>query len=245
MRLKLLLALAPLGVLSLGVVLLASSTGGQARPDGQRQSFGGGSVAVLSLPRVDGVAWVVVGPLVDAVKVKFENGLPAGAKVHVQMRHGSDAISGSQGMSTSGSPGCDDGAGGPLPGGVFCTVDLGTNPSIAAITDLDMTVIGPILVVFDGPAEIDVAVTNWKLLDTDIRLVEKVILEFAQSTAGPDITVRLTLKDPAGLQLARDTRDLTLDSGRPTTLTWDLKMAPNEPVSSEAIARLDIQVRLK
>ena len=225
---------------AVGIVGPAALEVGEARPS-QRQGFGGGSAAVVAPlgSDVTDVAWVLdTGniSLVASVELTFAGDLAEDSFVCAQVTNGTlPPLANGCTALTSTLP-----AGTPVP--IPFTVPPNTTASAAAITSVSVTVIQPVVGVA-APNGVQVTEVDWTLLGTDITKVEKVILEFAASSAGPEITVRLTLKDPAGVVLARETLDHDLESG-PTTLTWDLTEAPNEPVSAEAIARLDIQVRL-
>ena len=237
-------ALVAVVAVSLVAVLLASVVGGQARPgEAKRQSFGGASVAVVAPSGVTDVAWVLDGSdssKVESVELTFAGDLAEDSFVCAQVTNGTlpplaNGCTALKSTLLAGTPV-------PIPFTVPPNRLVSTTASAAAITGVSVTVIQPVVGVA-APTGVQVTEVDWTLLGTDITKVEKVILEFAQSTAGPEITVRLTLKDPAGVVLARETLDHNLESG-PTTLTWDLTVAPNEPVSAQGIARLDIQVRL-
>ena len=228
-------ALVSLMAVSLMAVLLASVIAGQAQEGtAKRQSFGGASVAVVAPPGVTDVAWVLDpsdSSKVASVTVGFATALVAVG--------GMDPVVCVQ-VTADGDPppilanGCN-----PAALGAVVPVSLTSPVSAEPITGVSGTVIQPVVVVA-APTGVQVTKVGWTLLGTDITKVEKVILEFAKSSAGPKITVRLTLKDPAGVELLRETRTHELSSSAAKTLTWTLSSA----VSAQDIARLDIQVRL-
>ena len=219
-------------------VLLASVIAGQAQEGtAKRQSFGGASVAVVAPTGVTDVAWVLDpadSSRVESLELTFAGDLSGNSFVCAQVTNGTlpPLANGCTALTSTLL------AGTPVP--IPFTVPPNTTASAAAITSISVTVIQPVVGVA-APNGVQVTEVDWTLLGTDITKVEKVILEFAQSTAGPDITVRLTLKDPAGVELLRETRPHELSSSAAKTLTWTLPSA----VSAQDIARLDIQVRLK
>ena len=229
-------ALVAVVAVSLVAVLLASSVGGQARPAPKKS--GGGSAAVVAPAglNVTDVAWVLGtsdSSQVESVELTFAGDLSGNSFVCAQVTNGTlpPLANGCTALKSTLL------AGTPVP--IPFTVPPNTTASAAAITSVSVTVIQPVVGVA-APTGVQVTEVDWTLLGTDITKVEKVILEFAASSAGPEITVRLTLKDPAGVVLLRETRSHTLRSSD-TDLEWILSSA----VSAEAIARLDIQVRLK
>ena len=217
-------------------VLLASVIAGQAQEGtAKRQSFGGASVAVVAPTGVTDVAWVLDpadSSRVESLELTFAGDLSGNSFVCAQVTNGTlpPLANGCTALTSTLL------AGTPVP--IPFTVPPNTTASAAAITSISVTVIQPVVGVA-APNGVQVTEVDWTLLGTDITKVEKVILEFAQSTAGPDITVRLTLKDPAGVELLRETRPHELSSSAAKTLTWTLPSA----VSAQDIARLDIQVR--
>ena len=238
-------ALVAVVAVPLVVVLLASVIGGQAQEGtAKRQSFGGGSAAVVAPPGVDDVAWVLDptdSSQVIGAEVSFALDITAASPtedffVCVQ-------VTGATGTLANG---CKNET---LPLLATSSVDVpfdatpSEDASAALITGVSVTVTAPVAAV-DAPNGVQVTDVDWQLQDTDTTNVAVVTVTFAPfGTGATPVTVRLTLKDPAGVLLARETLDHDLKSG-PTTLTWDLTVAPNEPVSAEDIVRLDIQVRL-
>ena len=232
-------ALVAVAAVSITMVLLASSIGGQAQQgSAKRQSFGGASVAVVAPPDVTDVAWVLDptdSALVKSAKLKFATSMPEDSIVCVQVTGGLTILA--NGCRTTVA----------LSANTAFPVNFDSNPNLTApaalITGVSVTVTAPVAAV-DAPNGVQVTDVDWQLQDTDTTNVAVVTVTFAPfGTGATPVTVRLTLKDPAGVLLARETLDHDLKSG-PTTLTWDLTVAPNEPVSAEDIVRLDIQVRL-
>lgn len=241
-----------LAFVAVGIVGPAALEVGEARPS-QRQSFGGGSAAVVAPPGSDvtDVAWVLDSgdpSRVDKVFVKFDSvPLPAGAQVNVQVRDGDGPIVGSQGSSTSGTLDCGlGGFSGDLDVGETCEVDLGTNASAAAITGIDITVIQPIVGVYTGPEGIEVTEVDWTLRTTDFSKVDHVTVTLSGVPTGEALKVHMTLKDDADNELQRVTG---LPTDPPTApgsgivfVTWDLTEPPNTPESAALITGFQIQV---
>ena len=234
-------ALVAVVAVPLVAVLLASVIAGQAEEgSAKRQSFGGGSVAVVAPFGVTDVAWVLDGSdssKVESVELTFAGDLAEDSFVCAQVTNGTlPPLANGCTALTSTLP-----AGTPVPIPFTVPPDRldSTTASAAAITGVSVTVIQPVVGVA-APNGVQVTEVDWTLLGTDITKVEKVKVTFAKTTAGPGISVRLTLKDPAGVVLLRETRSHTLSSSDPKTLEWILSSA----VSAQGIARLDIQVRL-
>jgi len=227
-----------LAFLTAGIMAAAPLEVGLA---GKAQDFGRRPVDVDTPAEADEVAWVLRGPLVETVKLKFDTDLPVGAKIHVQVRDITSPISGSQSTSTSGDFGCGDG--GPLPDGTFCSVALGGDPVAADIIGLDVTVIGVIPTVATTTDKIDVVVA-WDLNPADFRDVIGVTVTLEGVTPGETFKVHMTLKDEAGDTLQRVTEKVVMPDGSTVDVTWDLTTEgdPVGPVSAEAIALFQIQV---
>ena len=232
-------ALVSLVAVSLMAVLLASVIAGQAQEGtAKRQSFGGASVAVVAPPDVTDVAWGLDpanSALVTSATLKFATSMPADFIVCVQVTGGLTILAN----------GCD--TTGALSANTAFPVNFDSNPNQTApaadITGVSVTVTAPVAAV-DAPNGVQVTDVDWQLQDTDTTNVAVVTVTFAPfGTGTTSITVRLTLKDPAGVLLARQTLDHDLESG-PTTLTWPLPPPEFLAVSAQAIVRLDIQVRL-